>query len=178
MRCWRRSSESDVKKIVLLVAILVPTTVFAQRLPRPEPPGAPAAPKTQTVDRIVALVNDQIILLSELAAASGPYVERAASEATDNIGRALARKQVREKILNDMIADKLVEEQAKELGINVSEREIDTEVARIKKENNLDDAGFAAEMQRSGMDPQAFREQIRKQKQRQKVIEVRVQPRV
>ena len=135
-------------------------------------------PQHVVVDRVVAVVNDQIILLSELAASAGPYEERAAAEATDNIGRALARKQVREKIMNDMIADKLVDEQAKELGISVSEREIDGEVARIKKENNLDDAEFRDQMAKQGMEPSAFRDMLRKQKQRQKVIEVRVQPRV
>lgn len=139
---------------------------------------AAAEPQQVTVDRIVAVVNDQIILLSELAQASLPFEERAAAEAPDAIGKALARKQVREKILNDMIGDRLVEEQAKEVGLTVSDREIDDEIGRIKKENNLDDAQLAAQMRQQGLDEHGLREMLRKQKLRQKIIEVRVNPRV
>ncbi|HVO29772.1 MAG TPA: peptidylprolyl isomerase [bacterium] len=142
------------------------------------PASGMAVEKGATVDRVVAVVDDQIILLSELAAASAPFEERAAQEAPDAIGRALARKQVREKILNDMIGDKLVEQQAKDLGLSVTDREVDAEVARLKKENNLDDAEFVQQMRAQGMEMGALRELLRKQRLRQKVIEARVQPRV
>lgn len=138
---------------------------------------APAV-RAEVVDRIVAVVNDEIILLSDLQKNAGPYEERAAQEATDPMGRALARKQVREKVLDDMIADKLVEEQAKELGITTTEREVDAEVARIKRENQIDDAEFAKQLQKQGMTQKTMREYLKRSKQRQKVLEVRVQPRV
>src|SRR5688572_1095465 len=83
--------------------------------------------QAEIVDRIVAVVNDEIILLSELAKNAAPYEERAAQEAGDQIGRALARKEVRKKVLDEMIANKLVEGQAKDLGIGVTEREVETE---------------------------------------------------
>src|SRR5687767_6897806 len=100
----------------------------------------------EIVDRIVAVVNDEIILLSELAKNAAPYEERAAQEAGDAIGRALARKEVRKKVLDEMIANKLVEEQAKDLGITVAEREIESEIARLKRENGLDDAEWTRQM--------------------------------
>lgn len=138
----------------------------------------PVAGSAEVVDRIVAVVNAEIILLSDLQKNAGPYEERAAQEATDPMGRALARKQVREKVLDDMIADKLVEEQAKELQITTTEREVDAEIARIKRENQLDDAEFAKQLQRQGMSQKAMREYLKRSKMRQKVLEVRVQPRV
>ena len=142
-------------------------------------PAHAAAPNNAiVVDRIVAVVDDDIILLSDLAQASLPFEDRAAQEANDPVGKALARKQVREKILNDMISDKLVEAQAKDLGVGVSEKEVDAEIARIKKENSLDDAAFEQQMRAQGMDQNALRELLKKQKLRQKVVEARVQPRV
>lgn len=131
-----------------------------------------------TVDRIVAVVNDEIILLSELAVFSGPFEERAAQEAPDPVGRALARREVRQKILDEMIADRLVSEEASMLGLSVNEREVDSEVARIKRENNLDDTAFRKQLAAQGMDEKMLRDQLRRIRLRQKVTEVRVQPRV
>src|SRR5438445_2438913 len=82
--------------------------------------GTARAQTSQIVDRIVAVVNDQIILLSELAKQSGPYEERAAADAPDPVGKALAKKQVRQKVLDDLIADKLVEAEVKDLKIEIS----------------------------------------------------------
>lgn len=140
--------------------------------------GTPASAAVDTVDRIVAVVNDEIILLSELAVFSGPFEERAAQEAPDPVGRALARREVRQKILDEMIADRLVSEEAALLGLNVSEREVDSEVSRIKRENNLDDASFRKQLAAQGMDEKMLRDQLRRIRLRQKVTEVRVQPRV
>jgi peptidyl-prolyl cis-trans isomerase SurA len=144
------------------------------------PAGAMAAeaPRSQVVDRIVAVVNDQIILLSELAQQSLALEERAAREVPDPIGKALARKQVRSRVLDDMVAEKLIAAEAKALGIGVGDREIDTDIARIKKENNLTDAQLAQQMAQQGIDEKGLREYLRKQATRRKVLEVRVTPRV
>ena len=140
------------------------------------PAGALAA--VDTVDRIVAVVNDEIILLSELAVFSQAFEERAAAEAPDPVGRALARREVRQKILDEMIADRLVGGEATLLGLTVSEREVDAEIARIKRENNFDDATFRKQLTAQGMDEKMLRDQLRRLRLRQKVMEVRVQPRV
>lgn len=153
---------------VLLLAALLPLPAFA----------AESKPKGQIIDRVVAVVDDNIILYSDLVASSAPYEERAERENPDPIGRSLARRQVREKMLNEMIADKLVDEQAKELGITVSEREVDQEITSLKKENNFTDAQLQQQILAQGMEMSQFRDTLRKRKQRQKVIEVRVQPRV
>ena len=157
----------NAKRLVATTALLL--LAFAGRESR-------AA--VDTVDRIVAVVNDEIILLSELAVFSGPFEERAAQEAPDPVGRALARREVRQKILDEMIADRLVAEEAAMLGLSVSEREVDSEVARIKRENNLDDAAFRKQLAAQGMDERMLRDQLRRIRLRQKVTEVRVQPRV
>lgn len=140
--------------------------------------GVAAHAATDTVDRIVAVVNDEIILLSELAVFSGPFEERAAQEAPDPVGRALARREVRVKILDEMVGDRLVSSEAQALGLSVTEREIDAEIARIKRENNIDDAALRKQLAAQGMDEKMLREQLRRIRLRQKVTEVRVQPRV
>jgi len=169
MRSWRPSNSAS------LLTLLLAAGALPARAAEPTP--APAE-HGQTVDRIVAVVNDDIILLSELARQSGPYEERAASEATDPVGRAIARKQVRQKVLDDLVADKLVESEAKDLKIEISDREVDQEMARIKKENNLSDADLARQAAAQGMDMKALREYVRKQAEKRKVIDARVSPRV
>ncbi len=139
---------------------------------------AAAGAGAEVVDRIVAVVNDEIVLLSELGRQAAPYEERAMAEAPDPVGRALARSEVRAKVLDGMIADRLVEEQARELGVQVSQKEIDAEIGRLKKENGLDESEFKRQMARQGFTDASLRDYLRKSRQRQKVIEARVQPRV
>lgn len=140
--------------------------------------GPAAALAAEMVDRIVAVVNDDIILLSELAAFSAPFEERAAQEAPDPVGRALARREVRQKLLDELVGDRLVEDEARMLGLDVSAREVEAEVARIRRENNMSEAEFQRQLRLQGLDERMLRDQLRRQKLRSKVLEVRVQPRV
>src|SRR5207249_1684404 len=96
----------------------------------------------------------------------------------DPIGKALTRKQVRSRVLDDMVAEKLIAAEAKALGIGVGDREIDADIVRIKKENNLTDVQLAQQMAQQGIDEKGLREYLRKQATRRKVLEVRVTPRV
>src|SRR5579859_5766521 len=106
MRSWRPSSRA----IVTLSFLLLPSLGLAA--------------EEQVVDRIVAVVNDQIILYSELLQQSAPLEERAVQNAPDRIAQSLARKQVRQRVMEEMVADRLIESQAKDLGITVADREI------------------------------------------------------
>lgn len=85
------------------------------------------------LDRIVAVVNDDIILLSEL------------NEQTDQALAELRQRQIqrpdmtllRERVLDNIIMQKLQEQRAKQRGILVSDEEINAQLSQMAEANNL-----------------------------------------
>ena len=73
------------------------------------------------VDRVVAIVNDDLITLSELR------------EASLSLNPTSTEEQIDERtILNQMIESKLFEQEAKRRGITVSEDELNASIAEGK----------------------------------------------
>ncbi|MBE0494603.1 MAG: peptidylprolyl isomerase, partial [Thiomicrospira sp.] len=85
------------------------------------------------LDRIVAVVNDDIILLSEL------------NEQTDQALAELRQRQIqrpdmnllRERVLDNMIMQNLQEQRAKQRGITVTDDEINAQLSQMADANNL-----------------------------------------
>lgn len=85
------------------------------------------------LDRIVAVVNDDIILLSEL------------NEQTDQALAELRQRQIqrpdmnvlRERVLDNIIMQNLQEQRAKQRGIQVSDEEINAQLSQMAEANNL-----------------------------------------
>ncbi len=110
-----------------------------------------------TVDRIVAVVNDDVITqndLNERVALVESQLRRQGGELppTD----ALARQ-----ILERMINDKLQVQLARENGIKADDLTVDHTIERIAQENNLPMADFRAALEHDGIKYPRFREDIR-----------------
>ena len=80
--------------------------------------GPPAAAGA-VIDRVVAVVNDELVLLSEVYAFGGPYIEEAA--ATDPSARTRAEGEV----LDRLLERKLVEQEMRDLKIDQSDQDLD-----------------------------------------------------
>ncbi len=72
-----------------------------------------AAESRETVDRVVAIVNDDIITLSEM------------NEMVTSINLTNNHSMDQDEVLQQMIEQKLFEQEADKLGITVSEAELD-----------------------------------------------------
>ncbi len=98
-----------------------------------------AAQEKVLVNRVVAEVNDDIITLYDLDQASAPYIRRVRS-----MGRSLAEEremlyEVREKMLNQLIENKLTDQEVRRYNISVSEEAIDNTIEEIKKRSLMTD---------------------------------------
>lgn len=123
---------------------------------------ATAAP-AKVVDRIVAVVNDDIIVLQELKELLTPY------EAQMHVSGYSPEKQrnmifeVRQTLLNQLIDQKLIEQIAAKSELTVEEKDIDSSVERIKEENRLTDEDFREALQAQGLTMDSFRKKMRSQ---------------
>ena len=97
----------------------------------------PAWAQKQLVDRVVAVVNDEAITQSEMDVYLRPLYEELRQQYG---GEELAKQldEVRLKLLNQMIEDRLVFQDAKTRGITVDESEIDEVVEETKKRFSSD----------------------------------------
>ncbi len=131
--------------------------------------GGPGFAAAQVVEEIVAVVNDDIITLSQF---------RQYHDSVYNMLRQQFQGEEFEKqyektkgeLLNTMVTDLLLLQSAKAKEFNVNEQ-VKGAIANIKKENNIDsDEQLRAELQRQGMDYDQFVKQIEDNLMRQAVI--------
>ena len=125
---------------------------------RPDPRLAPnAASRVQPVDRIVAIVNDEVITHNDLDEKVGMITKQLQRQggqlpASDVLGR-----QILERMINDLLQVQL----AKETGIKVDDATLDRTIERIAQENNMSMTDFRAALERDGVKYTKFREDIR-----------------
>ncbi len=121
------------------------------------------------VDKIVAIVNGEIITLAELESHRSEL--RDSPEVTGNPlekrGKIL---ESRRKILDRLIEEKLVDQQCKKLSIKVSTRDIDTAIEKVKKVNAITDEQLKRALMAEGLSWEDYRQKLREQIRRAKLI--------
>jgi peptidyl-prolyl cis-trans isomerase SurA len=119
------------------------------------------AAEQELLDRVVAVVNDEVITQAELDTFLRPLYEQYSKEYS---GAELMKaiNEVRQKILSQMIEDKLVYQEAVAQGIEVkdedAEKEFQTFKSKMDKPEDLD-----ALLEREGLTMKALRERLKKQ---------------
>ena len=159
-------------KILAAAALAVPSLAAAQAAPAPA-----AAPKTPApasgqrldtklaatpsrivpVDRIVAVVNDEVITANEL----GERVQLVVKQLQRSGGQLPAAEVLQRQLLERMINDMVQVQLAKENGIRVDDATVEKAVQRIADDNNLSMTDFRAAIERDGIRFPRFREDMR-----------------
>lgn len=111
----------------------------------------------QTLDRIVAVVEDDVILERELNAEAAAIGQKLRGNNVAIPPEYVLRKQVLER----MVVDKLQRQLAARSGVQVSEENLRNSVAEIAARNNLSVEAFKQELTNQGMDYKAFEENLR-----------------
>ena len=117
----------------------------------------PAAPRVAPVDRIVAVVNDEVITHNELNERVELVVRQFQRQGGQLPAQDVLARQILERMINDMLQVQL----AKETGIRVDDQTLDRTIERIAQENRLSLADFRAALERDGIKYARFREDIR-----------------
>lgn len=119
--------------------------------------------QAELVDRIVAIVNDEVITLSELEAAVSPYTSQIQTAAYSPEEKQEMLFKVRRDILDRMIDRKLTEQKGKALGVSVSESEVDQRIERIKEEEFLTEEALRKALADEGYTLEEYRKRIKSQ---------------
>ncbi|MGD2061970.1 MAG: SurA N-terminal domain-containing protein [Nitrospirota bacterium] len=118
---------------------------------------APAA-RAETVDGIAAIVNDEVITLSQLNELKMPVGRQGFINYAETDD-----PQVRRRLLDKLIEKKLQIQRAHSLGITVSEADVDGAIADVRSRNDMDQQELAESLREQGLTMADYRQQIREQ---------------
>lgn len=121
------------------------------------------------VDRIVAVINDEVITLSELNSAFEPYQERFTANYQGR-DRERALVEAKATLLNRMIDNLLMEQEARKTGVTVRNDEVADAIIDIQKQRKISADEFLKVIQREGITLDRYRKDVRDQLVRLKLI--------
>lgn len=121
-------------------------------------PSAHAA-ETKLLDGIIAVVNNDVILRSDLRASEADLQRQARDRGQDLPPSDVLQKQ----LLERLILEQVQLQQARDRGISVDERSLDRTLQNIATQNNMDLISFRSALLEQGYNWQRFRETIRRE---------------
>jgi peptidyl-prolyl cis-trans isomerase SurA len=113
-------------------------------------------------ERIVALVNNEVITLSELEETVKPLADQVKQTSTPG-ERAEKLKKVRKEVLDHLVDSKLLDQEIKKRKIEVPDRDVDAAIAEVLKSTNLSENDLKKVIAREGMTYSAYRQKIREE---------------
>lgn len=125
--------------------------------------------QAEPVDKIVAVVNGDIIILSELNAAFEPYLKRI-EDTYKGSERDNALAESRKAFLNRLIDARLIEQEAKKNGIFVKDEEVMAAIKDMADRRNIAPDDIAKELAKEGLSLGAYKNDVREQMVRMRLL--------
>jgi peptidyl-prolyl cis-trans isomerase SurA len=136
-------------------------------------PAAHAA-VTTPLDRIVAIVDDGVVIQSEL------------DQRLENVRAQIAQRKIqpppapvlRQQVLDQLIMERIQLDRARTFGLEPTAAQLDDAFANVANQNKMSPEAFAAALRRDGVSLAAFREDLRRQVTMQMLIDREVRSRI
>lgn len=127
----------------------------ARPAPAPEPPSGPRT--SRPLDRIVAVVNDEVITANELRSRVAVSEMQLRRQKIQPPSREVLERQVLER----MIVDRAQMQLARETGVRVDDGTVNAAIGRVAESNGLTVPALRQRLEADGMSFNQFREDIR-----------------
>jgi len=142
-----------------LVALLVGLVL----LPAAQAAQVPLSTRGVPLDRVVAVVNDGVVLESELETATDEVRERLTAQKVQLPPEAILRSQVLERL----VMEEIQAQRADRAGIVASDEQVNAALEDIAKRNNIAFADLPAKLAGQGIVYADYRQQLKREIQRQ-----------
>lgn len=131
-----------------------------------------------TVERVVAVIGDQPVLLSDVRARARPFLLQIEGRARSGAERAAAESELYKQVLERIVDDRLEQEAAVRAHLTVTSDEIDAGLKNVASQQSLTVEQIIDEAKRQGLTVQEYRDEIRRQILEGKLLQLRVRGRV
>ena len=132
----------------------------------------------EIVDRIVAVVNDEVITLTELNNSLKPYMEKIQSLGYPQDKEQELIFKVRKDMLDRLINQKIEDQEIKRSKVEISEEQVDKTIERIKETNYLTDEQLRAALVKDGLTLEEYRSKIKDQILRDRLVALKVKSKI
>ena len=122
------------------------------------------------VDRVAAVVNDDVVTLSEVYELGSAFIEQQAATG--------GRRQAELEVVDTLIQRSLVRQEIERLGIDVTDVDVDRAIDEVAARNELDRDTLRAEVEKSGMSWTQYRDELRENLREQQFTSYIVQTRI
>lgn len=125
--------------------------------------GPACADETEVVDRIVAVVNDDIVVLQDIDKLMGPMQTEIlkAGYSPEQMNTLLSR--MRQQAIDQLIDDKLISQAAVEYELKIEKAEVDESIEKIKSEYNFTEEQLREALEKEGMSLETYRDRLKDQ---------------
>jgi peptidyl-prolyl cis-trans isomerase SurA len=126
----------------------------------------------EITNRLVAFINNDVITLYELEKKIGEMT----GKTSDDI-KAQDEQQyieIRREILEELINEKIAQAKIQELGLKITEGEIDSYIENIKTANQFTQEEFMDQLKTQGLTYERFREKVKEDLERSQLIDYEV----
>jgi peptidyl-prolyl cis-trans isomerase SurA len=140
-----------------------------------------AAPPAEAivVERVVAIIGDRPLLLSELRHRARPFLAQVQAKVPPGAQQAAAESQVFRELIEKVIDDELIAQAAEKANVTVTSEEIDNAFRNIAAAEQMSVAEIVRlARESSGLTEQEYRDEIRRQLLEGKMLQLRVKGRV
>jgi len=140
--------------------------------------GTPKPASAVVVERVVAIIGDKPILLSELRTRARPWLIEIQQKVPPGAQQAAAESQIYKQLIEKMIDEELEAQAADKAHMTVSSDEIDNALKNSAAVQGTTVAVLYKEARAKGLSDQDFRDEIRRQVLEGKLLLLRVKGRV
>jgi peptidyl-prolyl cis-trans isomerase SurA len=160
----------------VILALSAALSLAAAAAPAPAATPTPT-PQRNVVDRVAATVNGDVITLQDLVDAGGPEYRRADAQ-PQGPERDKARAEALRRAFDALVADKLIEGQAAQLQIDVTDQMLDASIEDVKKANHFDDRQLDQALAAEGVSREQYRALMKKRLLTMSVLQQKVRSRL
>lgn len=140
--------------------------------------GAAAPARAVIAERVVAVIGDRPILLSELRRRAKPFLLQIAARGLTGPQAAAAETQLFRELIQKMVDDELEAQAADKAHISVTSDEIDAAMRNVATSQGISLPDLLKGAARSGLTEAEYREELRRQILEGKMLQLRVKGRV
>jgi peptidyl-prolyl cis-trans isomerase SurA len=132
--------------------------------------------KGEVIERVVAVVNGDPLLLSELRTRAAPFLARVMQ--APEMQRMQLMQQLYGDLLTQLIDERLLEQEARKLSISITSTDVERAIQNVQRQSGLKDAEFWEAVKGQGFQVDQYKADVRRQLVRLKVINQKVRSRI
>jgi peptidyl-prolyl cis-trans isomerase SurA len=133
--------------------------------------------RREVIERVVAVVNDEAIFLSELRRRAIPFLPQAMSGASE-MERMSRLEQLYAQLLDALVDEELIEQAARDMQLRVTTEDVDRAIDNVRTQSRLAENEFWEAVRQQGFTESQYRSDVRRQLLRLKVLNNRARGRV